>query len=103
MQKIPANDKKNIEKYADMKVKSHVIKQWVGQQWDQGKNQKIPWKKWKWGCNIPKSVGHWERNPKREILNFTGPSQKIRQSSNKQSNFILKGTWNRTTNKAQSE
>ena len=28
---------------------------------------KIPWKKWKWGHNNLKSVGHWESNHKREI------------------------------------
>ena len=41
-----------------MKAKYHVIKQWMDQQWDQGRNEKIPWKKWKWGHNNPKSVGH---------------------------------------------
>ena len=32
------------------------------------RNQKIPWNKWKWGHNNPKSVGKWESNPKREIF-----------------------------------
>ena len=28
----------------------------MGQQWDQGRNQKIPWNKWKWEHNDPKSM-----------------------------------------------
>ena len=66
---------------------------------DQGRNQKIPWNKWKWGHNNPESVGHWESNPEREIHSITGLSQKRRKSSNKHSNFTLKGTWNRTKSK----
>ena len=67
------------------------------QQQDQGRNQKIPWNKWKWEHGNPKSEGYKESKPER------GLSQEIRKSSNKQSNFMLKGTWKRTTNKAQSE
>ena len=48
----------------------------MGQQWDQVRNQKIPWDKWKWGHKNQKSVGHWESNPKREIHSITGLSQK---------------------------
>ena len=55
----------------------------MGQQLDQGRNQKIPWNKWKWGYNNPKSLGHWVSNPKREIHSISGLSQKIRKSSNK--------------------
>ena len=58
----------------------------MGQQWDQGRNQKIPWNKWKWGHNNPKSVRNWGDNPKREIHSITGLSLKNRKSSNKQSN-----------------
>ena len=54
-----------------------MIEQWIGQQWDQGRNQKISWSKWKWGDNA-KSVGHWESNPKREIHSITGLSQKTK-------------------------
>ena len=49
----------------------------MGQQWDQGRNQKILWNKWKWGDNA-KSVGHWESNPKREIHSITGLSKKYK-------------------------
>ena len=80
----------------------HVIKQWIGWQWDQGRNQKIPWNKWKWGHNNPKPVGHWETNRKREIDSITGLSQKTRESTNKQSNFTLTVTW-KVTNKTQNE
>ena len=38
----------------------------MGQQQDQGRNQKIPWHKWKWEYN-PKSVAHRENNPRRAI------------------------------------
>ena len=75
----------------------------MGQQWDPERNQNVPWKKWKWEYNNPKSVGHWESNPNRESHNITGLSQKTRKSLNRQSNLTLKGTWKRTTNKAQSE
>ena len=78
------------------------MKQWMSQQWDQGRNQKIPWNKWKWGHNNPKLVGHWESNPQMEIHNITGLSQKTRKSLNKQSNFTHKRTRKRTK-KAQSE
>ena len=53
----------------------------MGQQWDQGRNQKIPWNKWKWGHNNPQSVGHWESNPKREIHSITGLSQKKKRKA----------------------
>ena len=43
----------------------------MSQQWDQGRNQKILWNKWKWAHNNPKSVGHWESNPKWEIHSIT--------------------------------
>ena len=51
----------------------------------------------------PKSVGLRQSNPKREIQSITGLSQKRRKNSQKPSNFTLKGTLNRTTNKAQSQ
>ena len=82
------------------------MKQWMGQQQDQGRNQKIPWIKWKWGPNNPKSMGHWESNPKREIhsiqayLKKKKEKKRKRKSLNKQSNITLKGTWKRTINKA---
>ena len=75
----------------------------MGQQWDQGRNQKITWNKWKWGHNNPKTDGHRESSPKREIHSNTGLPQETRKSSNKQSNFTLKETWKRTMYKAQSE
>ena len=55
----------------------------MGQQQHQGRNQKIPWNKWKWGHNNPKCLGHWESNPKREIHSITDLSKKkTRKSSN---------------------
>ena len=66
------------------------------------KNQKIPWNKWKREHNT-KSMGHRKSRPKRKIHSITGLSQETRKSSNKQSNFTLRGAWKRTTDKAQSE
>ena len=71
----------------------------MGQQWDQGRNQKIPWKIWKWDHNNPKSVGHRESSPKGEIQSITGISQETRKGSNTQSNFTFKGTWKKTKTK----
>ena len=48
-------------------------------------------------------MGHWESEPKWEIHSIIGLPQDKRQISNKQSNFTLKGTRKRTTNKAQTE
>ena len=52
----------------DRKAKIHVIKQWMAQQWDQGRNQKITWNKWQWGHNNPKCVGHWEAVLRRKFM-----------------------------------
>ena len=41
---------------------------------------------------IQKSVGHKKSSPKRKIHSITGLFQKTKKSSNKQSNFTLKGT-----------
>ena len=60
----------------------------MGQQWDQGKNQKIPSIKWKWGYNNPKSVGYWESTPIREVHSTTGLSQKKKKKL-KQTNLTL--------------
>ena len=38
------------------------------------KKSKDTFNKWKWGHNNPKSVGHWESNPKKEIHSITGLS-----------------------------
>ena len=45
--------------------------EWI-KKWEQGRNEKIPWKKLKRGHYNPKSVGHWESNPKKEIHSITG-------------------------------
>ena len=45
----------------------------MSQQWDQGRNQKIPWKKLKWGYNNPKSwdTGKENLRRKQEIHSIT--------------------------------
>ena len=45
-----------------------------------------------------KICGHRKNDPKREIQSITGISQVTRKSSNKQPTYILKETWERTTN-----
>lgn len=40
---------------------------WMGQQWDQIRNQIIFWNKWKWEANNTKSMGHRKNSPKMEI------------------------------------
>ena len=62
----------------------------MGQQEDQGRTRKILETSENEHKN-PKSVVHSESNPKKEIHSVTGLAQKTRKSSNKQSNFILKG------------
>ena len=48
------------------------MKQCMGQQWNQGRYQKIPWNQWKWGHSNTKSVGQWESRPKRKIHSIAG-------------------------------
>ena len=62
----------------------------MGQKWDQGRNQKSPWNKWKWGHSNPKSVGHWENNPKNEIQSIRGLSQKKKNQQRKKNKKNLK-------------
>ena len=56
------------------------------------KKSKRTLKQKKMRTHNPKSGGHWEKSPKRQIHSNTGLFQQIRKSSNKQSNFTLKGT-----------
>ena len=46
--------------------------------WNKGRNQMIPWNKWKWEHNNPKL---WN-SPKREIHSITGLPQETRKISN---------------------
>ena len=63
---LEINHKKKTEEYTKAWKLNNILfnKQWMGQQWDQGRNQKIPWNKWKWGHNNSKSMTHWESNLK---------------------------------------
>ena len=63
----------------------------------------IPWNKWKWEYNNPKSMGQRERSPKREIHSITSLLQETRKISDKRSNLTLKGIRKRTKNKNWSE
>ena len=53
----------------------------MGQQWDQGRNQKISWNEWKWGLNNPRSVGHWESNCKRKFIALQAYLEKKREKA----------------------
>ena len=46
------------------------------------KISKDTWNKWKWGQNNPKSVGHRESNPKRDIHSITVLPKKQENNSN---------------------
>ena len=64
------------------------------------KNKKKSADKRKWKYNIPKSMGCSKNNSKREAQSIKFLSQKTRNISNKQYNFIPKGTAKRRTNKS---
>ena len=52
--KLLINYKKKNEKHTNTWGINNVTKQRMNQQWDQGRNQKLPWDKWKWTYNNPK-------------------------------------------------
>ena len=63
--KLVFNHKKKTENHAKTWKLNNIIKQWMGQQWDQGRNQKIHW-------NNRKSMGHWESDLNWEIHSIIG-------------------------------
>ena len=63
---------------------------------------KIPWDKWKWKHNIPKSMGFGKSSSKRKVYSDTSLPQETRKISNKWSNFTPKGTKKVDNNKSQS-
>ena len=71
--KLEINHKKNTEEYAKMWKLNNMLlnNEWVNNAIKE--EIKDTWNKWKWGHN-PKSVGHWESNPKKEIHSITGLS-----------------------------
>ena len=75
----------------------------MGQEWDQGINQKVSGNKWKWTHNSPKPMGHSKGSPEREVHSDAGLPIKDRNISNKQPNSTPTGTQRTTTNKSQSE
>ena len=58
-----------------MEIEQHATKQWMGQKWDQGRNQKVSGNKWKWTHNNPKPMGH--SSPEREVYSDTSLPKKI--------------------------
>ena len=58
----------------------------MGQQWDQGINQKSIWNKWKWTHNNPKSMGHSKDSAEGKVQSNTGLPKKDRNISDKQPN-----------------
>ena len=55
----------------------------LGYKFIQGKNEKIPWDKWKWKHNNPKSMEHSKSSSNKEIHIHTGLPQQARKISNK--------------------
>ena len=67
---------KNSKPLKLMQIEEHAIKQWMGQAWYQGGNQKVHGNKWKWTCNDPKLMGHSKDSPEREVYSNTDISKK---------------------------
>ena len=73
----------------------------MGQEWDQGRNQKVSGNKQKWTHttqNLPS-----EGSPEREVHSHTGLPKKDKNISSKQPSPTPIRTGRTTTNKAQSE
>ena len=60
-----------------MKTKQCATKQPIGQQ---RKESKVPWDKWKWKHNCPKSMGHSKSSCKRKVDSDTGLHQETWKS-----------------------
>ena len=75
----------------------------MGQEWDQGRNQKVSGNTWKLTHNSSKPVGHSKGSLESEVNSDTGPPKIDRNISNKQPNPKPTRTGRTTTNKAQSE
>ena len=59
----------------------------MGQQWDQGRSQKVSGNKWKWTHNNSKFMdGTEQRQSERKVHNDTGLPKKDGNISNKQPN-----------------
>ena len=75
----------------------------MGQEWDEGGNQKISKSKWKLTHNSPKLMGHSKGSPEREVQSDTSLPKTDRNISNKQPNPMPTRTWGTTTKTAQSK
>ena len=75
----------------------------MGQEWHQGRNNKVSGNKWKWTQNSPKPMGHSKGSPEREVHSDAGLPIKDRNISTKQPNPTSSRTGGTTTNKAQNE
>ena len=75
----------------------------MGEEWDQGRNQKVSGNKWKWTHNSPKLMGHSKGNPEREVHSDIGLPKKDRNISNKQTNPTPARNQRATTKTAQSK
>ena len=75
----------------------------MGEEWDQGRNQKLSGNKPKWTQNNPKPMGHNKGSPEREVHSHTGLPKKNRNISNKQRNPTPTRTWGTTTKTTQSK
>ena len=86
-----------------MKTKQHATKKPMGQQWNQRGNLKIPWDKWQWKHDDPKSMGCSKSSSKREVYSNIILPQETRNISNKQPNLTPKAIRERGIKKTQSQ
>ena len=75
----------------------------MGQEWDQGINEKVSGNKWKWTHNNPKPMGHSEGSPEKQVHSNIGLPKKNTNISNKQPNPTSTRTQRTTTKTAQSK
>ena len=86
-----------------MVIEEHALKQWMGEEWDWGRNQKVSGNKWKWTHNNPKPMRHSKVSPEREVYSNTCLPKKNRNISNKQPNPTPTRTLGTTTKTTQSK
>ena len=71
-----------------MENKQCATKQPMGDKRNQRGNTKIPWNKWKWKLNFPKSIGCSKSGFKSEVHSNTGLPQETKQTKKSQINNL---------------
>ena len=81
-----------LKKNRYVESKQHAAQQSMYYWRNKRVNQKVLYDKWKWRHNNPKFMGHNKHSSKREVCSNTDLPQEIGKVSNKQHNFLWKGT-----------